>query len=230
MPRTVIGSARTVAGARTLTTARDIVNQNLVPNPGFETTPTFVAASNTTQRWIDGSAAGFSGLQSAYRWALANLSGTGAAQFDNSTAFAGTNSMKLSIGVANTSVTVSVTRRLNNGTDIRVTGIPVQPSTAYTMTFRMKTNYTSGDSRGAYIRLQEFNSAGATVTSTDSTFVKTTLDWTLYTISKTTAATTTFVDPQLTLSGTVAPSTLVMDAWFDSLSLIQTTSPTRTVA
>lgn len=231
MARTVIGSARTLAGARTATSARNSVNTNLVPNAGFETAPTFVAAGGTQARWIDGSAAGSVAHTSAYKWGIRSITGTATAQFDNSTSHSGTYSMKLS--------TAAITSDIIVETDTATTilalsrgAIPILPNTVYQVTFWMKTNYASGDSSdGAHMLTQERSaSGGATGTNATSTKVKTTTDWTQYSLNFTSAATSALLQLICRVRGNTGTATLVMDAWFDDIALTQTTSPSRTVA
>jgi hypothetical protein len=195
------------------------ISQNMIPNNGFEFAPTFVAATNTNQRWIDGNAAG-STTDDSHFWAVSNLAGTATAQFDSSDFHGGASSLKMSLGATSSTLECDITRV---STTILRYGVPVQASTAYKITYWMKINVTSGSSRGAYLRVKEYSSTGAAGTTHDGTFVGTTTGWTQYTISFTSAATCAFFTFACTLSGTVAPATLVADSWFDDIVLQQTT-------
>src|SRR4051812_25939934 len=93
--------ARTDAGSRTdavsrTTAVRQDINQNIILNANFEIAPAFVAATSTSNRWIDGTAAGSNALSSRYRWASSVNATQFVAQFDTATVHGGTYSMKLS--------------------------------------------------------------------------------------------------------------------------------------
>jgi len=104
-------------------------------------------------------------------------------------------------------------------------GIGVLPNTSYTYSFRMKTNYVSGDSNdGAYIGFKERNQSGTNTTTTQTMKVKTTTDWTYYTGSFTTSSTTVVIDPQPTVAASTGAATLIMDAWFDDIVLKPTSA------
>jgi hypothetical protein len=199
------------------------VSSNMIPNSGFESAPSFTAATNINQRWIDGTAAG-STTDDSHKWGIATLSGTASAQFDTSDFHSGAISMKLSTLAISSSLAVDITRQLNtnivpNANNVNGFGLPVNASTAYVVTYWMKINVNSGSSRGAYVRVAEFSNIGGAGTTHDGTFVSATTGWTQYTVSFTTASTCAYLSFQLTLSGTVAPATLIADAWFDDIVL-----------
>jgi len=203
-------------------------NGNLVKNFDFEVAPTFVAATNTTQRFIDGTAAG-SSTNGTYKWAIVAVStaGTFSAQFDSSVSFAGQNSMKLSIGATGSALNVG-SLTLVSAANLANFGIPVIPNTSYTATYRMRTVLTSGSATtGARMNFNEYDSAAGNSVSNQGTAVLTTTDWTLYTVTFTTAATTNYIVPRLVLRGNDGAATLIMDAWFDDIYLAPTTNPGR---
>jgi hypothetical protein len=205
-------------------------NGNLVKNFDFEVAPTFVAATNTTQRFIDGTAAG-SSTNGTYKWAIVAVStaGTFSAQFDSSVSFAGQYSMKLSIGATGSALNVG-SLTLVSAANLANFGIPVIPNTSYTATYRMRTVLTSGSATtGARMNFNEYDSAAGNSVSNQGTAVLTTTDWTLYTVTFTTAATTNYIVPRLVLRGNDGAATLIMDAWFDDIYLAKTTNPGRVV-
>lgn len=205
-------------------------NGNLVKNFDFEVAPTFVAATNTTQRFIDGTAAG-SSTNGTYKWAIVAVStaGTFSAQFDSSVSFAGQYSMKLSIGATGSALNVG-SLTLVSAANLANFGIPVIPNTSYTATYRMRTVLTSGSATtGARMNFNEYDSAAGNSVSNQGTAVLTTTDWTLYTVTFTTAATTNYIVPRLVLRGNDGAGTLIMDAWFDDIYLAPTTNPGRVV-
>ena len=197
--------------------------ENLLTNGDFEYAPPFTAATNTTSRWIDGTAGGSGASQSPYTWGLFGASLSTSAQFDTAQTKTGQYSLKLS--------TLSANRICTVAPQIAVTtqGIPsALPSTTYSYSFWMKTNKTSGDSAGAYIDFLERNGAGNAGTSHLSTQVNTTTDWTYYSGSFTTASTCRFITPKLFVEGNTGTATLIMDAWFDDITLVKSPVQTRT--
>lgn len=201
-------------------------NGNLVKNFDFEVAPTFVAAQATSARWIDGTSAG-STTNSTYKWAFAQETGTGLVQYDSSTAHLGTYSMKLSTTATGSLVQVAPVLS-TNAADVVISGIRATPSTDYTLTFWMKTNYVSGDSNdGAYILVSFSDSFGTGLSSASSTKIKTTTDWTQYTLNFTTTSLTQIIYPRLRIEGSTGTGTLIMDAWFDDIYLAKTTNPGR---
>jgi len=194
-------------------------NGNLVKNFDFEVAPTFVAATSTNQRWIDGSSAG-STTNATFKWGIAG-SGTYAGKFDNSVAHSGSYSMKLST-LATASQCSLTNTRTTNLSDISVYGFSVLPNTSYTLTGWMKTNYVSGDAtNGAALAVVERNAAGTAVITNTTTYIKTTTDWTQYTTTFTTAASTAFLTFDHRVYGHQGTATLIMDAWFDDIYLGQ---------
>lgn len=193
----------------------DDAGNNLIHNGDFELAPSFTAATTTSSRWIDGTAAG-STTNDTYGWALIGTSGS--ARFDTSQAHSGTTSLKVSTTAS--SQNPNATNRLLAATTApgRCLGIPITPGTAYRFAFYMMTNYTSGDSNdGAFMFLKERNPAGSSTASTVSTKVKTTTGWTLYTLTFTANAASTHLDIQPTVTGNTGAATLVMDSWFDDM-------------
>lgn len=198
---------------------RVFISNAPIRNAGFDYQPAFTAASNTQATWIDGTAAGTT-TDPGYGWAVLEKTGTAAAQFDTSTAAVGSGSMKLSTLATGSLITVSNIRLTTDPSQ----ACPASGSTAYTCTFRMKTNVTSGDSNnGASIAFVERNAAGTLLASNTSTEVKTTTDWTLYTVSFTSNASTVWIAPRLQCTGSTGAGTLIMDAWFDDIKISAST-------
>lgn len=203
----------------------------LLYNGDFEYAPPFTAAQTTALRWINGTATGSpvsGGLTTdrQYGWFVFDTNATGASiRFDDTVSFNGGSSLKLSL----TDSSNRVIQVFNDASPFNVRSIPVLPGTAYTLTYRLKTNRTSGDGRGAFAAISERSAAGTNVLDTNGTFVKTTTDWTLYTVNVTTSATTRFVMIKLCNIATDSTANLVMDAWFDEISLTRTTPITRTL-
>lgn len=212
-----------------VTTPRRKVD-NLVFNGDFEYAPAFTAATTTSQRWIDGTSGG-STTNNIYGWGT-NLSGTTSVQFDSSEKKFGNNSLKISLLAAGSYAEVN--KYGSNTTQFYKSYlIPALPSTSYTVTWWMKTNYVSGDtSQGATVGLIEFNGAfsATTFNSGSGATIKTTNDWTQYSFTVTTQSTTRFLNVQPRIYGHQGTATLIMDAWFDDISIVKTTPDTRTTA
>jgi hypothetical protein len=210
-----------------LTFARQPVDE-LVRNGDFEYAPAFTAATNTAARWIDGTAAGTDSTTGIYGWYVGAKGGSVATKFDTTEPITGTSSLKVS--TLNTGARIEVYSFSSPVAGKKATLIPALPSTSYTLTYSMKTNYVSGDAPGVDIGIFEYNGAGTNVASTRSTAVKTTTSSTSYTLTKTTAATTAFIGIVIILEGSTGAGTLIMDAWFDNISLKLTTPTGRSAA
>ena len=208
------------------TKKRGVVGGNLVYNGDFEYAPPFVAATTTTNTWIDGMAAG-STTNNLFGWGYQVNSGTGSAVFDTATLYNNKPMLKIT-SAAGASLFSSVARN-NSAANVKLYGIPVLPNTSYTFTVVIKTNVLLGAAdRGAYARAEEFNGAGSSVASNDTTFVKTTTDATVYTKVFTTSATTRYVAPQCYNRCSDGTGTLALEAWFADITLTPTVNTTRT--
>lgn len=62
------------------------------------------------------------------------------------------------------------------------------------------------------------------------TNVVTSTDWTKYELTFTTGATVRFITPSCLVTGNDGDGTLIMDAWFDNITLYPTTAITRSAA
>lgn len=198
-----------------------------LPNPGFEAPPTFVAATTTNNRWVNGQAAGgFDPTGNTYGWSYNANAGSGKAQYDTTNVHSGSYSFKLSTTA--TASWVFAGCALSESTTLVTTyGIHIQPNTVYSFTFYMKTTAVSGAATtGAFLSLKGYNSAGVSTQNTSSTGINTTTSMTKYTMTWTSASTSAFIIPEMNVRGNNGTSTLVMDAWFDDFSL---TSPSGNV-
>jgi hypothetical protein len=202
----------------TLTTTAPYRNRksidNLVVNGDFESVPTFTAATNTANRYIDGTAAGLNAVEFPYEWFAPGTFANATAQYDTSVKFNGNASIKLS-----TTTTAGLASALygNNtsAANIKLTMIPVLPSTSYTVSGYCKTNNVA--TAAAHIDIYEYNGVG-TLGATNTTNTLTgTNDWTLVTATFTTASTARYLT--LALRNHVAGN--VSDAWFDDVTLVK---------
>lgn len=214
----------------TPTKTRKLVNNNLVYNGDFEIAPVVNAAQTGGDTWIDGSVAGSS--TNMFGWYVFNYNGTHTANYDTSVYYSGTASLKLTLGATNSSIGVSTNKTGATPKNTLDGFIPILPNTSYTVSGRVKTDITSGSATtGAVLSLVEKN--GATTSGTITTLVTgliTTQDWTFYTATVTTGATTRFATIEARLTGNNGAATLVGSAWFDDIQLYPTTPVTRSTA
>lgn len=203
--RTAVSTSRTASSTRFEAGALPIVNAD------FSNVPTFVAAQ-TSAGWIDGTSTGSqAGLP--YGWAVFGVTGTVEVEYDEVETYLG----KPSLHLANMDVASRVTcQNIIAASTLGMTqALKVLPNTAYTATFAMKTMYVSGDSSdGASVAFVERSEAGTSLLVNASTIVKTTTDWTTYTVSFTTGATTRNLSIRPQIIGNTGASDLIMEAWF----------------
>lgn len=208
----------------------EVTSKGGVFNGGFETAPAFTAATTGDNVWVDGSASG-SATNDVYGWGV-NKSGTTEMSFDTAEKHSGSYSLKLStkdvasfieghLYIPNLSV-----EKINHYL------IPIKPSTAYRIKVWIKTNYVSGDaSTGVRFGVSRFSATSTTaVGSTTTAGIKTTTDWTEYTLTFTSEATAAFIDLSPQCYGHNGAATLIMDAWFDDVTLEEVTTVAPTVA
>jgi hypothetical protein len=195
------------------------LGNNPVQNSGFESAPTFVAATTAANKWIDGTALG-SGTDDSHFWANIAIVGTASSQFDSSTSNSGSNSMKVSTSATGSRVLISHTPTASTAATNFKYCIPCAASTLYKVTYAQRTNYVSGDATsGAIVQLFDVDASGVQGAGTNSTAFKTTTAWTTYSFTRTTASTAAYLMLQIGIIGNNGVSTLIMDAWFDDISV-----------
>lgn len=211
-----------------VSTPRRTVGEAFVLNGDFTTVPTLVAPQTTTG-YIDGTATGSAVPIAGSNWAVFGLNNSITAQIDATETYNGKATLKLATTAVNSRVTAQNILSATRAGMLQA--IPVLPSTAYTCTFWMKTNVTSGDSNdGAHTAFVERDSEGGQVVVNADTPVKATQDWTLHTISFTTNSATRFLTIRPHVTGNTGTATLIMDAWFadfrvSSTALLRTATP-----
>jgi hypothetical protein len=187
------------------------------PNYDFETAPPFTAAQ-TTDNWIDGTATGSS--TNVYGWWASPRATAIAVQFDSTVSFSGTYSLKIS--TTNTTGRARIWNAKGSAGSLVANSTqqpyltPVTPGGTYTMTAQVKTNNVAAG--GASIGISEFNSSFVVGTTTGSSGLTGTNNWTFQTATVTVSATTNWV--ALGLSNDVAGN--VSDAWFDAITFTGT--------
>ena len=205
------------------TKKRGLVGGNMVKNGDFEYAPPFTAATTGNGKLVDGTASGGSKIDPFF-WSTVGF-GSFSAQYDVDATRG--NVMKVSTLGANAIGGVQSCPLL---TGAFANPTPVLPSTSYTLTGYLRTVLNSGGGRGAFLRVQEFLGDGTSGLSNDTTYITTTTDWTKYTKTITTAATTRFINIKFYVWGQTSTADLIMDAWFDDIVLTPTTPTTRSAA
>lgn len=204
--------------ARTNATRQSI--NNLVRNGDFEFAPEFTAAQTTMSRYLNGTATGTTS-STPYGLYVGGAAGVGV-QIDPVTKYSGDNSLKIVLP-ANKWVEVSIGL---TGYGSTLTHMLVEPDTSYTMSARIKADL-SGSSSGAKIIAYETTGVFGAIKSSGTTAIVTTTDWTLYTTTFTTAATTRFIRICAAASSDTGAATLNGTVWFDNITLSPTTPITR---
>lgn len=209
----------------TPTKLRKSLNGNLVYNGDFEYAPPFVAATSAAPKWVDGTATG-STTNDLFGWGQTSATNGSTISFDSVEKKSGNYSIKLSLP-ATGSRADSSNIIVINAANVAKYCVPARPGVEYTLSYWMKTNLISGSSEGAYMRVTQRDAAGVQGAQHIGTKVNTTTDWTQYTITFTASPTTTGLQIQHLNIGTTGAGTLIMDAWFDDISLVETTPVPR---
>lgn len=199
------------------------VDMPVIYNGTFESAPSFTAATNVDGRWIDGTAGG-SVTNNTYGWLL-NTSAGNQAQFDSSTSHSGTYSLKAQALATGTVIEIRDVVSTYNSPGGSPYRILLVPGKAYTVTYYMRTNYVSGDSNhGAIVALLTADATGNnTNTRNTGTYIKTTTGWTQYTFGFTANANESYAHIELRIYGHTGAGTLIMDAWYDDISITMNT-------
>jgi hypothetical protein len=203
---------------------RSLVDNTVIYNGNFEYVPTGTTATTSGSAWIDGTAAGATN-KGEFGWVIFNYTGSWAAKFDTTEKYSGTASMKISTTAVSSTVGVSIQE--GSAASSQINNMPIAPNTSYTLSFKMKTLVNSGSATtGAYLgvigyKVDGFSGASGFTGTTSSTAINTTTDWTDYSITFTTASTAYYLRPELRITGNNGTGTLIMDAWFDDLTLVK---------
>ncbi len=212
---------------------RSRVGGNLIYNGDFQIRPlSDNVATTTTNRWIDGTAAGSNSVfPSAIGWSITG-SNSFAALMDTTTKYSGAASLKLSTTAVASYAEARDYSASSSLPFYRAHLSPVRPSTSYTLTFMMKTTVNSGtsNSTGGGVQLVDINSAGSSTRFTTVGGVNTTTGWTRYSQVITTSSDTQFLSVRPLCYGHQGSANLIMDAWFDEITLTETTPVTRSTA
>jgi len=204
-----------------LTTTWEDVGQNRIFNGNFEFAPGTNVACGVFGAWLDGTSGG--SATNTYGWRQAKAAGSGASLFSNVSPIDGTYSLKASTTATASSEAVYNYDPTSTATKA-ATCIPCLSSTSYTLTYKMSAQLNSGAATtGAVLTLYQYTSVGGIVSATNGTNQNTTTAATPYTIVFTTGSTARFFGIALTVVGNDGTGTLIMDAWFDDITLALTT-------
>ena len=204
--------------------ARTLVNPNLIMNGSFEFAAPLTAPTTANSVFIDGSAAG-STTNKFFGYHISGLNSF-AGSFDSTVSFSGRSSMKISLLSVNSKVECRT--NLASGYFPAGLGYILLPNMSYDLSFRMKTEYLSGDAAsGAFIQMMRSDAAGNNSSESSTVKIKATTDWTYYTASFTTTALQTLGHLELRVYGNDGAATLLMNAWFDDIVLKPTIPVTR---
>jgi len=203
---------------------------NKISNGDFETTPPFTAAQ-TTSNWMDGTAAGTT--QNIFGWVGAGLAATRTVRFDTTVSHSGAASIKMSQTGTATAFGISTGSKFITGstTPIDKTGfIEVIPSSTYILTAYIKTTkQVLGGGEGVRLACWEYTGTSATAyngTERATSLTDGTFDWTLFTLTFTTGATTNAIIPFVFFASTDNTSF----CWVDDVVLKPITPTTRSTA
>lgn len=222
--RNMTGSTTMLWSTDTRSKERKLVNGNLLKNGDFRYQPPFTAATTTSTRYIDGTSAG-STTNDTFKWWLWVIAGSGSAQFEQNS-YGDKSSIKIS--ATNTSGRVQARSIPSNTAPAGTSATPylfkLEPSTSYTFTGAIKTVNAATDSVYAYVR--EVDGVRATVATNNTPLFTGDNDWTRFSVTFTTGATTRagYVALLSDVSGNVS------DAYFADLKLIPTTPEARQTA
>lgn len=206
---------------------RSLINGNMVYNGNFEFAPPTNTALTSNNHWLDGTSGG-SLTNNLFGWGTVGNGGTVGTLFDNSTSHSGNYALKVSTLATGSHQQVAQTIAVGTASNIINYAIKVSPSTSYMISWWMKTTANSGAATsGAGVILQEYNGAGTAGTSNTPQKITTTTDWTQYSFTWTTGSTAHFLLAECQVAGNDGTGTLIMDAWFDDIVLVPTTTPVR---
>lgn len=190
---------------------------NLVYNGNQEIAPVLVAPQTTSNRWVDGTATG-STTPTIYKL-FSGISGNATVNFDTTEFYSSSKSVKL----ATTGIGSFIECRTDNSgyNTSNTYGIILLPNTSYTLSYWMKTNLTSGNSNnGAALTILRANAAGTSISENSGSDIKTTTDWTKYTINFISGPTEVLAHLEYRIYGHNGAGNLIMQAWFDDVRLV----------
>lgn len=218
MPRPIITTPRPL-----ITAPKSVVGGNLLRNGSFEIVPSGTIATTAGKRWINGTALG-STTDDTYGWGTGVMTGNCNAAFDNTIAFIGSYSMRLSTLAAAASATVynigiydSLSMMKSYATQLAVGDF----IGFYNLSYRMKTSLISGSANtGATAGVTLFTGNGTVAGSSFNASIATTTDWTYYNYRfQLLNGATRFIEVTFKLNGADGAGTLIMDAYFDDIQL-----------
>lgn len=209
------------------TAKRKTVGGNLVRNGDFSYIPV-VNELQISSGWINGLAGGGGASVIPQPFArYGNLNSGASLQFLEGEGYQGSNALYMkTVGGGFAEARYNSTGY--SGTLGQSDVIVAEPNTSYTLSFWMKTLHTSGDAtNGALVSVSQSNGNKNGVTSALSTPIKTTTEWTKYTLEFTTHADTRFLSPNIYNYSHQGAGTLALEAWFSDIDLRKTSDVAR---
>jgi len=189
--------------------ARKLVDGNLITNGNLSRVPVSNTGLTTGARWIDGTSSG-STTNNLFGFAIpaGAITASSSATFDTSITYNNKPTLRLSTLDATGALIVT-----NYVTPTKQVLIPVLANTVYVLTAMVKTNNTNTNSTN--IQLRQYNGDLGIVTTTASSFLNGTNDFTKLTVSVTTNTATRYV--AILLGNNAAGN--ISDAWFADIIL-----------
>jgi hypothetical protein len=213
------------AGTYTLDTPskkRPLVNGNMVYNGDFEFAPPTNVAFDSSFNWLDGTNTG-SASNSLFGW-YANASANQSIMFKSGSGHSGSYALEMK----NTAGYNTIIYSNSKGYTV-AGGIPIIPSTSYTLSFWYNITSATGTSADGVELAWYSNKADGTIVNTANLLqtTNTTAGWTFFsaTITPPATARTIQIVPRI-LGGASFAAT----AYFDDITLNLTTPQTRTAA
>lgn len=218
---------------------RQTIN-NKVKNGYFDTVPPFTAATTSNDRVVDGTAGGSatsvqpSFNKQKYVWKMNTYTTTSpSVQYENGGIKVTGIQCKERVNLTNGN---RIYPDLNDPLDIKNNLIPVLPNTSYTCTVKMKTLVANAvgtpGTYGAMVNIYRHSGTAHLGTefitnTSNSDKIAVTTEWTTYTKTFTTSASTTYVNIYFGIFGD-ASNYADMTAWFDDIRLDTTVPSSRT--
>lgn len=203
---------------------RTLVEGNLAGNGIFAFAPPPALDTPTTadNTWIDNTGGSDNNV---FGWTLWVRQGTGTAMFDHGMRWQEQPTLKITTTTAGSTVAAGIARG-SDPQSVRQHGIATAPNTRYTAKVAIRTQVLGGAAdSGAYLAVEEYDGDGTLVESAPTPQVRTTSNFTEYSIAFSTKSSTRYLVPQLYVRGNDGAGTLRMTAWFGAVHLIPATTP-----
>jgi hypothetical protein len=171
------------------------------------------------ERWSGSTTTNWNIWTGDWRWISTIVWWGGKVTYDKTNSYKGSGSILIETTAGNTNIEVTN----DNWWYYWKTpaSIVIKPSTQYKFSYRIKTQYVSGDALAGtlwWIWLSD-NNGVSKWEYTPCTYIKTTVGWSYCTVNFTTTADTTLAHIQMRLYWINWAATLIMKAWYDEIKL-----------